>query len=67
MNTNMRFIVLIFLLIAPSFVAAELRWPDTKYDMGTCVTPTNTAWSWYGFTGYIEDIVYSKFLEGFAY
>lgn len=63
----MRHIALILILIAPNWAVAELRWPDTKYDMGTCVTPTNTTWSWYGKTGYIEDIVYSKFLEGFAY
>ncbi len=39
MNISMRLITLIFLLIAPSFVAAELEWPDTKYEMGTCITP----------------------------
>ena len=63
----MRFITLIFLLVAPSFMAAEIRWPASKYDMGTCVTPTNTTWSWYGYPGYIEDIVFSKYLENFAY
>jgi hypothetical protein len=63
----MRLITLIFLLIAPSFVAAELEWPDTKYEMGTCITPTNTTWSWFGYTGRIQDIVYSKLTNSFAY
>ena len=67
MNIAMRLITLIFLLVVPSFGAAELRWPDTKYDVGTCITPTNTKYFWYGKTGYILDLVYSKKQQRFLY
>lgn len=69
MNIIMRLIALIFLLVAPSFVGAKQKidWPTTKYEDGVCITPTNTSWTWYGKTAYIEDIVYSKYLDGFAY
>ena len=63
----MRLIAPVLALNLPTWAFFELRWPDTKYDMGTCVTPKNTTSSWYGKTGYIKDIVYGKFLEVFAY
>ena len=63
----MRLITLIFLLIAPSFVAAEIRWPDTKYDVGMCLTPTNTEYYYYGKTAHVMDIFYSKNTREFKY
>ena len=45
----------------------DLKWPETKFEIGDCITPIDTTWSWYGKTAVIEDIVLSQFLEAFAY
>ena len=46
---------------------AHVTWPNTKYEVGDCITPTDTTWSWYGKTASVEDVVFSKYLNGFAY
>jgi len=62
--------VLIFLslllLISPAY-AHDVSWPKTKYNISDCITPTDTTWSWYGKTALVEDVVLSKYLNGFAY
>lgn len=70
----MRYLILISAIVAPTFANAvyhnekpKINWPKTKYEDGMCITPTNTSWEWYGQTGYVQDIVYSKYLDGFAY
>ena len=50
-----------------SFANAHVSWPNTKYQVGDCITPTDTTWSWYGKTASIEDVVFSKYLNGFSY
>ena len=47
--------------------SADVSWPKTKYGIGDCITPTDTNWSWYGKTASIEDVVFSKYLNNFAY
>ena len=60
-------ISLTFLMIIGSQVYAHLNFPDTKYNVGECITPTDPAWSWFGETARVEDVVYSKRYEAFVY
>ena len=55
------------ILASVSYVNAHVTWPNTKYEVGDCITPTDTTWSWYGKTASVEDVVFSKYLNGFAY
>ena len=59
-------VILAFVLSA-SYANAHVTWPSTKYEVGDCITPTDTTWSWYGKTASVEDVVFSKYLNGFAY
>ena len=63
----MKHLLLILLFITPSLALSDVNWPKTKFDVGDCITPTNTTWTWYGKTAVIDDLVFSKFLDGFAY
>ena len=60
-------ILLVVLMSSATQTAAHLNFPDTKYDIGECITPTDPAWSWFGETARVEDIVYSKHYEAFVY
>ena len=60
-------ILLVVLMSSATQTAAHLNFPDTKYDIDECITPTDPAWSWFGETARVEDIVYSKHYEAFVY
>ena len=60
-------ILLVLLMSSATQAAAHLNFPDTKYNIGECITPTDPAWSWFGETARVEDIVYSKHYEAFVY
>ena len=59
--------VLLAFVLSASYANAHVNWPNTKYEVGDCITPTDTTWSWYGKTASVEDVVFSKYLNGFAY
>ena len=61
-------ILLAFLMTLGSQVgAADVSLPDTKYEVGDCITPTDPDWSWFGASARVEDIVYSKKYQDFIY
>jgi len=59
--------VLLAFVLSAGCANAHVTWPSTKYEVGDCITPTDTTWSWYGKTASVEDVVFSKYLNGFAY
>lgn len=59
--------VLLAFVLSASYANAHVTWPNTKYEIGDCITPTDTTWSWYGKTASVEDVVFSKYLNVFAY
>lgn len=70
----MKYLSLLIATVTPTFAHAfyheekpDIKWPKTNYESGICITPLNTSWSWYGKTANVEDIVFSKYLNGFAY
>ena len=70
----MKSLLLIIAIIAPTFAHAgyhsekpKIEWPEHKYDVGDCLTPTNTTWGWYGATAMVDDVVFSKATEAFVY
>ena len=67
MLASMRWFAFVLCLMLPSWAAAEVSWPETKYAIGDCITPTNPDWSWFGKYAFVEDIIYSKSFDQFAY
>ena len=47
--------------------AADISFPDTKYEVGDCITPTDLDRVWFGKSARVEDMVYSKKYEDFVY
>ena len=57
----MKRLILILVLIVPKIaVAQNIDCPETNFEPGDCITPTDPSWSWFGKIGIIEDIVYGK-------
>jgi hypothetical protein len=63
----MRTFLITLLMIFASQVVAEVNFPETKYEIADCISPTDPTWSWFGKTARVEDVVYSKKLKGFTY
>ena len=63
----MRTFLITLMMIFASQVVAEVNFPETKYEIADCISPTDPTWSWFGKTARVEDVVYSKKLKGFTY
>ena len=46
---------------------ANVAFPETLYEIGDCITPTDPTWSWFGKHAKVADIVYSKYFGAFTY
>jgi hypothetical protein len=58
--------IIILLLISFSTQAmAEIEFPETKYNISDCISPTDPSYSWFGKSARVEDIVYSKKIQRF--
>ena len=49
----------LFILIILLFIAAASIFIGPKYEIGDCITPIDSSWTWYGMKGKVVDIVSS--------
>jgi hypothetical protein len=55
-------------LVFPNVVYSDdIKWPETKYRAGDCITPIDPLWSWYGKAGLVSHIIYTKEEQSFFY
>ena len=59
--------LLLCIFVITANIALANDFPNTKYEIGSCIIPTNTDWSWYQMEGKIIDIVFSKRYGVFVY
>ena len=64
---NHLIIIIALLMTFSTQVFAQFDLPNTNYNVGDCITPTDPNWSWFGKSARVEDVVYSNKYTSFFY
>ena len=64
---KMRILLTLLLISFSTHAMAEIEFPETKYIISDCISPTDPSYSWFGKSARVEDIVYSKKIKDFTY
>ena len=64
---SIQILITLLLISFSTHAMAEIEFPETKYNISDCISPTDPSYSWFGKPARVDDIVYSKKIKDFTY